>query len=169
MSTATASWICRWQTPTPVPQVCCWATETGPFNLRWSTFNPPMIFDSGGYQSASVAVADVNDDGRLDLVALNVCINSLGVVNCGTVDVLLGNGDGTFQPAVSYSNGGGGVGSVAISDVNGDGKPDLVTVSCCGSVVGVLLGNGDGTFQPVITYNPGGAAPEALAIADVND
>ena len=133
------------------------------------TFNPPMIFDSGGYQSASVAVADVNDDGRLDLVALNVCINSLGVVNCGTVDVLLGNGDGTFQPAVSYSNGGGGVGSVAISDVNGDGKPDLVTVSCCGSVVGVLLGNGDGTFQPVITYNPGGAEPEALAIADVND
>ena len=44
----------------------------------------------------------------------------------GTVSVLLGNGDGTFQTAVTYSTGTSGATSVAIADVNGHGKPDLV-------------------------------------------
>ena len=59
--------------------------------------------------------------------------------------MLLGNGDGTFQPAVRYTLGGFGATSVALADVNGDGKLDLLVAT--GSAVGVLLGNGDGTFR----------------------
>ncbi len=49
----------------------------------------------------------------------------------GTVGVLLGNGDGTFQTAVTYDSGGYEAISVAVADVNGDGKPDLVVANRC--------------------------------------
>jgi hypothetical protein len=52
------------------------------------------------------AVADVNRDGKLDLVVANSCISVSSCVNGGVVSVLLGNGDGTFQPAVTYGSGG---------------------------------------------------------------
>jgi len=69
--------------------------------------------------------------------------------NCadGSVGVLLGNGDGTFQPVVNYGSGGTVVLALAVADVNGDGKPDLLDVSFIYNTVGVLIGNGDGTFQ----------------------
>ena len=44
--------------------------------------------------------------------------------------MLLGNGDGTFQTAVTYGSGGFDAYSVAVADVNGDGKPDLVVANC---------------------------------------
>ena len=49
----------------------------------------------------------------------------------GTVGVLLGNGDGTFQTAVTYGSGGYWANSVAVADVNGDGKPDLLVANFC--------------------------------------
>jgi uncharacterized repeat protein (TIGR03803 family) len=116
----------------------------------------------------AVALADINGDGKLDiLVALSNC-----AVNClpGVVGVLLGNGDGTFQPAVTYSDRTGGevVRSIAVADVNKDGKPDIVIVDGSSSTVKVLLGNGDGSFQPAVTYNSGGGLAYSIAVADVN-
>ena len=66
--------------------------------------------------------------------------------------VFLGNGDGTFRAAVTYDSGGMTADSVAVADVNGDGKPDLLVAnfydpSKASGSVGVLLGKGDGTFQ----------------------
>jgi len=72
----------------------------------------------------------------------------------GSVSILLGNGNGTFQPPVSYSIGSFGSG-IVVGDFNHDGKLDLAAVSQGDSAVSVLLGNGDGTFQPQVEYASG--------------
>jgi len=123
------------------------------------TFRAAVTYHStgnlGSASGTSVAVADVNSDGKLDLV----------VANSNVVGVLLGNGDGSFQPAIVYNS--GSAYSVAVVDVNGDGKLDIVATSG-GKTVGVLLGNGDGSFQPPIRFSSGGGFGTSLVIADVN-
>ena len=137
------------------------------------TFQAPVSYNSGGQDAYSVAVADVNGDGKPDLLVANECASS----NCsnGTVGVLLGNGDGTFQAAMSYNSGGDDAFSIAAADVNSDGKPDLLVANLCASssncsngAVNVLLGNGDGTFQAAVSYNSDGAYPYSVAVADLN-
>ncbi len=142
------------------------------------TFQAPVGYGSGGVCTSTVAVADVNRDGKLDLVVSNLCPSLAGCPYSEDVGVLLGNGDGTFQPAVSYDLGGGANGgattsnTVAVADVNGDGKPDLVVANVCTNpncnyvTMAVLLGNGDGTFQPAVLYFSEGSY--GLVIADVN-
>ena len=150
------------------------------------TFQSPTSYSSGGVYASGIAVADVNGDGKKDLVVTNYCISgsssncangTFGMVADGSAGVLLGNGDGTFQPVVSYDSGGKTSWAVAVADVNGDGKPDLVVTNACGNssncstsdgLVGVLLGNGSGTFQTAVSYDSGGWYSEGVAIADVN-
>src|SRR5208282_2677950 len=107
-------------------------------------------------------VADINGDGKADVLVANG--ESSPGVTLGNVGVLLGDGEGTLRAAVPYPSGGVSLppasSLLAVADVNGDGKPDIVVESseCCGTsngVVGVLLGNGDGTFQPVVVYASG--------------
>jgi hypothetical protein len=145
------------------------------------TFRTPVTFGSGGFNAQSLAVADVNGDGKLDLVVANLCVTGRDCSKDGAVGVLLGNGDGTFQLAVAYDSGGSDTQSVAVADVNGDGKPDIVVANCGPSGIntscpsggegslGVLLGNGDGTFSPVVTYDSGERDAESVAVADVNE
>jgi hypothetical protein len=133
------------------------------------------VFGTGGMSPSKPAVADLNGDGKLDLVVAN-CGNGCQTGN-GTVGVLLGNGDATFQTAVTYDTGGIGAHSVQVADVNGDGKPDLIVPNSCttsgnctygpGSV-GVLLGKGDGTFQAAVTFGSGGDYAFSVAVADIN-
>jgi len=123
-----------------------------------------FVYDSGGANPGSVRVADVNGDGKPDLVVANCGNGCQGVM--GTVGILLGNGDATFQSSVTYSSGGVGAASVVVADVNVDGKLDLVVANKSGSV-GVLLGAGNGTFQPAVTYSSGGDS-SFVADADVN-
>jgi hypothetical protein len=136
------------------------------------TFQPAQSFSSGGLYSYSVAVGDFNGDGKSDVVVANECQTS--ACSGGSVSVLLGNGDGTFQPAQSYASGGVYALSVAVGDFNGDGKSDVVvanecqTSACSGGSVGVLLGNGDGTFQPAQSYTSGGSATTSVAVGDFN-
>jgi hypothetical protein len=142
------------------------------------TFKAAMSYGTGGYAASSVAVADVNGDGKLDLVVTNSCGSDDIVCTNGTVAVLLGNGNGTFRAAANYGSGGQDANSVAVADVNGDGKPDLVVANRCVSVsydsectlgtVGVLLGNGDGTFQTAVNYGSGGQNASSVVVADVN-
>ncbi len=140
------------------------------------TFQPAVNYGSGADFPTSVAVADVNGDGKLDVLVANGATGTHGEED-GAVGVLLGNGDGTFQTAVIYDSGGGSDPSVAVADVNGDGKPDLVVIdsgntdgqcSNNSSAASVLLGNGDGTFQTAVLYCSGGSSADAVAVADVN-
>ena len=134
-------------------------------------FMPTVAYDSGGYTGTSIAVSDLNGDGKLDLVVGNECASS-GCTDGASVGVLLGNGDGTFQAAVAYHTGGTSGPfwpvSIAIADVNGDHKPDLVVANGGSNTVAVLLGKGDGTLQPAVTYGSGGMFPVSVAVADVN-
>jgi hypothetical protein len=135
-------------------------------------FLPAVPYNANGSATESVAIADVNGDGKPDLI-----VADQGCVTCGdgSVSVLLGNGDGTFQPGVPYDSGGRFANFVRVADVNGDGKPDLIAVNyygaCesgdCDGTVGVLLGNGDGTFQPAVTYDVPAENPDSVAVADL--
>jgi Bacterial Ig-like domain (group 3)/FG-GAP-like repeat/FG-GAP repeat len=132
------------------------------------TFRAPTTYSSGGYGLVSVAIGDVNGDGHPDLAVANFCQTPS---DCdGGVSIFLGNGDGIFQPPVSYSSGGRYATFIAIGDVNGDGHPDLVVTNEWSSGgnsygMGVLFGNGDGTFQAPISSEPGGMVG---AIEDLN-
>ena len=139
------------------------------------TFQTVVAYDPGGLYSDGVEIADVNGDGKPDLVVVNSSTSL--AVDDGNVGVLLGNGDGTFQTAVPYPSGAFGAASVAVADINGDSKLDLLVANCSGSKsdcsggggsIGVLLGNGDGTFQTAVTYGSGSNTPFGVAVEDVN-
>jgi hypothetical protein len=128
------------------------AALTAQVNLLSTPFVPV------GSGPRNIAAADLNADGKADMVAAN----SLD----GTISVLLSNGDGTFRPAVKYVLG-GNPNDVAIADFNGDGKPDLAVANSGTKVVSVLLGNGDGTFQAAVNYSTSDFAFQLVA-ADFN-
>jgi Bacterial Ig-like domain (group 3)/FG-GAP-like repeat len=138
------------------------------------TLGPPVRYGTVGAQAFSLAVGDVNGDGKPDLVVANNCLSLTACNTGGGVTVLLGNGDGTFQPGTIFYSGGQSAESVAIADMNHDGHPDLIVINEAhlgGSgpgVVGILLGNGDGTFQPVVGYTVGNQLSQALAVGDLN-
>jgi hypothetical protein len=125
------------------------------------TFQPPAAFATAQWPT-SVTVADVNGDGKPDLLVTDY--TDIGIASC--VSVLLGNGNGTFQPQVTYATP-AWPSRVVAADVNGDGKPDLIVSSGQGDSFGILLGNGDGTFQPqrnILTY----FYTCAIDVSDVN-
>lgn len=114
-----------------------------------------------GVNPQSIVVGDFNKDGNLDFAQVNYNGGSSGSVN-----VFLGNGDGTFQSGVTYPAG-NGPDALAVGDVNGDGNPDLVVGDDTGAAVSVLIGKGDGTFPTLQKYTAG-EFPHWVALADFN-
>jgi hypothetical protein len=118
------------------------------------------VTGSLGSGSYFTAAGDFNQDGIPDLVVVNSSSNN--------VSVLLGKGDGTFQPQVLYAVGAAPAAG-AVGDFNGDGFLDLAVVnsSTNSNNVSVLLGKGDGTFQSQVVYQLGNT-PWAVAVGDFN-
>jgi FG-GAP-like repeat/Divergent InlB B-repeat domain/FG-GAP repeat len=104
-----------------------------------------------------ITTGDFNRDGKLDLAVANS--------GSATISILLGNGDGTFQPALSTSAGQAPWALIA-ADLNGDGLLDLAVADEAGSAV-VLLGKGDGTFHPAVAIALD-ASSRSIAVADLN-
>ena len=115
----------------------------------------------GESSTGSVAIADFNGDGKLDVVVTNVVP--------GTISIQLGNGDGTFGSPTNYATG-ADPWAVAVADMNHDGKLDLAVTATGQNEISVLLGNGDGTFQPHVDYAVGTLGDDqfSLAFGDFN-
>src|SRR5579863_163307 len=112
---------------------------------------------------SAVAVADVNGDGRPDVIVTDANDAATGL------HVLLNNGDGTLAPEVVYPTGTAGSPgpqAVAVADVNGDGRPDIVTANGQSDSVSVLLNDGAGGFGAPLAY-PAGTNTVAVAMADL--
>ena len=103
--------------------------------------------------------ADLNGDGHIDLVTANTAST--------TVSVLLGIGDGTFQPAQNYTVGATPRG-LALFDVDGDGDTDIVAGALGGNLITVLRNDGTGQFGSPSSFD-GGPAEYGLAAADFDN
>ena len=124
------------------------------------TFQRHVEYEAGNFPK-SVAVGDFNGDGKLDVVVANFASN------LKQVNVLLGNGDGTFGSPVAYGTGKLPV-SVVVGNFNGDANLDIAVANSGGNTVSVLLGNGDGTFQSHRDLGTG-TNPVSLTVADFNN
>jgi hypothetical protein len=152
---------------------------SGPFTLA---FTNPDVFGVGlatnlpfpaGQGPSQVAVADVNNDGIPDLIVTDAFTNA--------VNVLLGNGNGTFQAPRSYAVGAMTIGNatqslsqvptykrgVAAADLTHNGIVDIVVTNPGSGDVSVLFGRGDGTFAPQLRFDAG-PTPNAVVIGDFN-
>jgi FG-GAP-like repeat/FG-GAP repeat len=111
-----------------------------------------------------IAIGDLNGDGRSDLAAANT--NAVfGDGSVSRVSVFINSGDGSFDDRVDYRPGRGSV-SIAVGDLNGDGRPDLATANRS-DTISVFTNRGDGRFRPRVDYR-GGRSPQSIAIGDLN-
>lgn len=138
------------------------ATSASTYASSVSYATSDSVFDA-----CSLAAGDLNGDGKAELVNTN-CED-------GTLTVFVNNGDGTFQTGVYYNaattgtNGELNPGAATIADVNGDGKPDIISTNMNSSDVTILLGNGDGTVNvPSVGYAVGGFAGNPALVGDFN-
>lgn len=126
------------------------------------TFRQMTQAPAVGIEPLAVATGDFNGDGILDLVVTN---QNEGFPNPGTVNVLLGNGNGTFRPGPAVPNVGSIPYTVSVADFNGDGKLDLAIPAAGNNVIDVLLGNGHGGFD-IYTRLPTGSDPVGAAVGN---
>ncbi|CAF4317571.1 unnamed protein product, partial [Adineta steineri] len=127
------------------------------------SFGPPIIneLESVIFFASWIDAVDINDDGYLDVIVTNAGLDN--------VAVLLGKGDGTFQPSMTFSTGlTTAPYSGAIEDFNGDGVLDIAVLNFATLNVAVLLGYGNGTFGPYMILPGIFRGVFAMVAADFN-
>ena len=133
-----------------VDKVSVWLNQGG------GTFGTPVTFPTGtnpGSSASLIVVGDFNNDGNPDIASAS---------SLGRMAVIFGDGKGAFGAPLTFTaNLGNAVQltNLAVSDLNGDGKLDLVTAQTWIGVpadasVGVYMGHGDGTFASGVLYRP---------------
>jgi len=130
----------------------------------FSIANGSLGIGSGVATSNSIAAADFNGDGKLDIV--EACA-SLGDQPCNLLLIQSGNGDGTFIEFSSVPLSFLGSQSMAVGDFNGDGQPDVAVTNSGTNGVNVFLNNGGG-LSAVSAIPPTGTGPTSIAAADFN-
>jgi hypothetical protein len=130
------------------------------------TFQPPVTYTVGG-SPFSVIVGQFTASGNQDILVGTS--NDFFQVVTDSVSLLLGNGNGTFQPAIQLQTGGmGGQDTGALPSSGNHTYADIVVANFATNNISVLASNGDGTFQPPVFYSVG-AKPYTLAIGDINN
>jgi hypothetical protein len=124
-----------------------------------------LIMYSVGYNSYPYEIVgvDVNNDNILDIVVANSASDTLGV--------LLGYGNKSFAPIMTFSTGNNSHPYGAASgDFNNDNRMDIVVANYHSSSIGVLLGYGNGSFATVVIYSTDdGSRPQSVAVGDFNN
>jgi len=113
-----------------------------------------------GHVASPNEPGDFNNDGLPDAATANVADN--------TVSILLGNGDGTFDPQQVVAVGGQPHGLVVL-DADGDGDPDIATANTAGNNVSLILNGGNGVFGPATSFDSGGNGEYSLGAGDMNN
>ncbi|TXI68435.1 MAG: hypothetical protein E6Q41_04105, partial [Cyclobacteriaceae bacterium] len=111
-----------------------------------------------GVSPQSLALGDLNLDGKLDVIVANS--------NETTVSVLLGTGNGSLAPKTNYTVLFGTT-DVAVLDANKDSKPDIVVLNYFNNTLSILLGDGSGGLGAKTDFATG-VGPVNLALADLN-
>src|SRR6266481_8101499 len=146
----------------PAQDVCSGvAILSGNGDGTFSGSNLPFYsnnFDTGGHLPTSVAVGDFNNDGYPDLAIANL--------DSGTVSILMGKGDGSFNSPSTISVGSRPT-SVGVGDFNGDQVLDLAVANGDDGTVTILTGKRDGTFPTSATFSVGNR-PTSIAAGDLN-
>ncbi len=165
----------------PVAVVTGDINEDGKTDIVAADYNSGMLLvligdGQGGFTQQSniivgsnprdIALADLNGDGHLDIAITEFAFNPANS-SFTSVTVMMGDGQGGFGAQQHYGFANQHL-AIAVGDVNGDGKPDIVQTSQSGiGFVNVLIGNGDGTFQNPQTYATG-QEPRAVVLADLD-
>lgn len=135
------------------------------------TFNAAVNFpNTSGFDSPSIVAEDLNNDGKLDAAIMhNANCYTAACVPAESISVMLGNGDGTFQPTRELPVG-RGMSRMTAGDFNRDGIKDLA-ISASNTNLYILLGVGDGTFTqlPTTTAIPGGDSASTCSEVKVAD
>ena len=131
---------------------------------RNHSFSSQTNYTTTGISSdpESIAIADFNNDNRLDIVVANYLTNNIGIFT--------GHGDGTFSTQTTYSTGSkSGPISAAVGDFNSDRQLDIVVANYVSCNILIFLGSGDGVFSIRTTYSTGSNShPYRVIVDDFN-
>ena len=139
---------------------------TVPLGHGDGTFVATRSYRAADLVSKSVAAGDLNGDARTDLVVSNYCGTDSACSSNGTATIFLANADGSYSAASTLALGNGPV-AVALANLHGSQKLDLIALNSADKTLSIFPGNGDGTFGAPLFYSLS-TSPRAVLVGDFN-